>query len=446
ENINITLEAIEMVAQIAQGGLRDAESLLDQLSLMAGEIAVEEVWDLVGAVPERDLMALLEAIASDNPTSVLDITREIMDRGREPLIVLQNLAAFYRDLLIAKTSPERSNLVALTKPTWEQLCQFSSKWELPTILGGQTHLQESEVQIKNTTQPRLWLEVTLLGLLPSSINQKFIAETTVQQLPNRAENLRQTSNIPRETSPPPRQNVTREAPPQNQPPPAARPVEQRVEKTPDPAPQPVSSAQSELEEIWERVLGIIKPSTRSLLRQNGNLVSFKDGIARIEILPVWRKKIEGETPNIQAAFEQVFKIPVTVRVEAAGNKSQNNNDVSNNYYASGGKTKERSPEPKSENSQNVERSEPLNRHYGEEDAMSADREKVAIASRTLATFFDGEIITLPAELNFEKVTNNLNIAAPFEMPKIDELEKLKPDYKEPELEEEEDDDDDDIPF
>ena len=75
-----------------------------------------------------------------------------------------------------------------------------------------------------------------------------------------------------------------------------------------------------------------------------------------------------------------------------------------------------------------------------------DREAVAIASRTLAAFFGGEIMTIPAELKLEKVRSNMNIAAPFEMPKIDELEKLKPDYKAPELEEEEDDDDDDIPF
>jgi DNA polymerase-3 subunit gamma/tau len=64
ENINIAPDAITLVAQVAQGGLRDAESLLDQLSLLPGEVTVEAVWDLVGAVPEQDLMALTKAIAS----------------------------------------------------------------------------------------------------------------------------------------------------------------------------------------------------------------------------------------------------------------------------------------------------------------------------------------------------------------------------------------------
>jgi DNA polymerase III subunit gamma/tau len=51
EAIDITEEALHLVAQLAQGGLRDAESLLDQLSLLSGSITLERVWDLVGAVP-----------------------------------------------------------------------------------------------------------------------------------------------------------------------------------------------------------------------------------------------------------------------------------------------------------------------------------------------------------------------------------------------------------
>ena len=169
EAINIDLNAVQLVAQIAQGGLRDAESLLDQLSLLDGQITVERVWDLVGAVPERDLMALLEAIATNDPSKVLDGARHLMNRGREPLIVLQNLASFYRDLLIAKTAPNRGDLVAITPPTWARLCTFAQQLPVALIVEGQKYLRTAEAQLKNTTQPRLWLEVTLLGLLPSEL-------------------------------------------------------------------------------------------------------------------------------------------------------------------------------------------------------------------------------------------------------------------------------------
>jgi DNA polymerase III subunit gamma/tau len=168
EAIAIEEEALTLVAQISQGGLRDAESLLDQLSLLSGEVTVDRVWDLVGAVPEQDLLYLLQVIANDQPEAVIEQCRHLMDRGREPLIILQNLASFYVYLLLAKTAPDRPELAALTASTWQQLCTEAKHWGQDLILRSQEHLKKSEVQIKNTTQPRLWLEITMLGLLPSA--------------------------------------------------------------------------------------------------------------------------------------------------------------------------------------------------------------------------------------------------------------------------------------
>lgn len=177
ENISINPQAIYLIAQFSQGGLRDAESLLDQLSLLSGEVNADRVWDLVGSVNERDLLALIDAIASDNAEVLLEGTRNILDRGREPLIVLQNLAAFYRDLLIAKTAPLRGDLVNCTQQTWQSLITEAQQLSINNILVGQEHLRSAEVQLKNTTVPRLWLEITLLGLLPSAHNSQIITPT-----------------------------------------------------------------------------------------------------------------------------------------------------------------------------------------------------------------------------------------------------------------------------
>ena len=330
ENINIASDAVQMIAQIAQGGLRDAESLLDQLSLFSGQVTVEKVWDLVGAVPENDLMELLQAIKNDNPTALIDMTRHLMDRGREPLIVLQSLASFYRDLLIAKSAPERSNLVALTDATWGKLCNFALNWETELILAGQKHLQTHEVQIKNTTQPRLWLEVTLLGLLPSAIrtHQQPAAEPAKNIAPSQihppqpplAKGGSQTSNI---EQPPAAQ-------PQN-PPPTSQPVANRTESTPPAAiPAPVPTAETnqtnysptnsgdeiDLNRVWEQVLDRVRPhGTQSLLRQHGQLVIFSNDTAYVKISsqPLLNM-VKDKVANIEEAFLQVFHRRVTVKV------------------------------------------------------------------------------------------------------------------------------------
>ena len=274
ENINITPEALLTVAQIAQGGLRDAESMLDQLSLLSGEVTVEKVWDLVGAVPEQDLMDLLQAIADDLPERVLDRTRAIMDRGREPLVVLQNLTSFYRDLLIAKTAGDRSDLVAITPATWEQLRTFAQTQEIAQILQGQQHLRACEVQIKNTTQPRLWLEVALLGLLPGSLRAttQVVTNAPPRAVSPSVSTVKPASDRPRHqpvaapavsTSQPPTQPATQQ--PYSQTAPVAQTPAQTSPQTPaaqthQPVPadtvQPVvsSPAGSNLESIWQSVL------------------------------------------------------------------------------------------------------------------------------------------------------------------------------------------------
>ena len=459
ENINIASDAVQMIAQLAQGGLRDAESLLDQLSLFPGQVTVEKVWDLVGAVPENDLMELLQSIKNDNPTALIDMTRHLMDRGREPLIVLQSLASFYRDLLIAKAAPERSNLVALTDATWEKLCNFALNWETELILAGQKHLQTHEVQIKNTTQPRLWLEVTLLGLLPSAIRTqpqptaepaKNIAPSQIHPpQPPLAKGGSQTSNI----EPPPAANS------QNPPPPPP-PIANRTESTPPAAiPAPVPTAETnqtnysptnsgdeiDLNRVWEQVLDRVRPNgTQALLRQHGQLVIFSNEAAYVKIsTQPLLDMVKGKVANVEEAFLQVFHRRVIVKLgltnpaetnisrakdlptsngrvgekprnsnpaDDAGQQVQNSagSEITDDFLGNGGE--EQKHPPAAENTAvNVplisESRSPTNGSTDSQNdskdqavAVRDDARNVANSARQLADMFDGEVVDLSNDL------------------------------------------------
>ncbi|MFS0517812.1 DNA polymerase III subunit gamma/tau [Nostoc sp. UIC 10607] len=349
ENIHISLDAVTLVAQLSQGGLRDAESLLDQLGLLAGEVTPDRVWDLVGTVSEQDLLGLLNAIAQDKPEAVLDCTHKILDRGREPLTLLQNLAAFYRDLLIAKTAPNRHDLVACTQQTWTALVEFAQYFDISMILAGQQHLRTSEVQIKNSTQPRLWLEVTLLGLLPSATNIQPQAPSVVPRVntpvvsPNYPPAVAQNHTVSSLPVAEPQKNHNSAnhhlAATHNQPVVSSPPVERQTNHnsaansvsppTPEPVAVPVSpvnvepvtsevvgEAEYDLTQVWQQVLANLQPKSRQeMLRQMSQLIEFDGVVARIAIKQAWYDKGKSYLPMITAAFQQTFQREIQINIE-----------------------------------------------------------------------------------------------------------------------------------
>jgi DNA polymerase-3 subunit gamma/tau len=315
ESIHISHDSLTLVGQIAQGGLRDAESLLDQLALIAGEVTPDKVWDLVGSVSEKDLFGLLEAIAQDQAEIVLDSTRKILDRGREPLIILQNLAAFYRDFLIAKTAPNRQDLVACTESTWTSLVDFAQKFDISTILRGQQHLRTAELQLKNTTQPRLWLEVTLLGLLPSA-NIQIQTANISQQVNTTAV----TPAYPPAAAPPAYPPTNHNSSVNFAPVPTSEPVYAPPPSNHQPEPiQPVGEgSQYNLTQLWQQVRGHIQQlPTQALLGQMCHLMEFNGVVARVGVKAVWYDKVKSYLPIITTAFRQTFQQEIQVTLEKA---------------------------------------------------------------------------------------------------------------------------------
>ncbi|UKO98672.1 DNA polymerase III subunit gamma/tau [Nostoc sp. UHCC 0870] len=430
ENISISQEAVTLVGQLSQGGLRDAESLLDQLALLPGEVNPERVWDLVGAVSEQDLLGLLNAIAQDNPEAVLERTRQILDRGREPLTILQNLAAFYRDLLIAKTAPNRPDLVACTQQTWKALVESAQSLPITNILLGQKHLQTSELQIKNTTQPRLWLEVTLLGLLPSA-NIQPVATGILPVISLSDQRSSVPPQIPPQkvapaTPPPPLSSVPpsrppipeeKVAPPTSSSPPPSIPEEKPL----PPTEETVETAEFDLAQIWQQVLSNIQQiPRRALLGQMCHLIEFDGAVVRVGVRPVWFDKVKSDLPMITAAFQQTFNREIQVSLEKANTSTPPSAKKTPPTNGNGSHTVKQSPPPTYNNHKppaatppppaatpTPAKPEPAAKFTGGAKTptpppsppplASWETDEVAIAAQRLAQFFDGQIIRFTDE-------------------------------------------------
>ena len=232
EAIEIKPEAIHVVAQRSQGGLRDAESLLDQLSLLPPPIEAAAVWDLLGAVPEQELLELVGAMSSAEPVQLLEATRNLLDRGRDPGAVLQGLAGMLRDLVLMAAAPDRLELTSVSPQFREQLPALAKAIGRARLLQWQAQLRGTEQQLRQSVQPRLWLEVLLLGLLAEPVAAQSAAAAPAPRQP--------ATTQPAAAASPPTTPVAPPAPTPSAAAPAAAPCNRGAHPQPKTCPCPIT--------------------------------------------------------------------------------------------------------------------------------------------------------------------------------------------------------------
>ena len=317
EEIPITAEALHVVAQRAQGGLRDAESLLDQLSLLPAPIEPAAVWELLGAVPEQELLQLATALAASEPLGVIEAIRTLLERGREPAAVLQGLAGLLRDLVLAGVAPDRLELTGFSPQFRPELPALARRLGKARLLQWQAQLKGSEQQLRQSVQPRLWLEVLLLGLLaeaPAAVAVSATVSAAPAGTPQAAVPQAVAPPPPVPAPPVPRPSAPLAAPKAVSAPSAAsdRPA------SPEPAAQPEGSgAGPDLRELWQQILaGLELPSTRMLLSQQAHLARLDTHRAVVQVAGNWMAMVQGRLPLLEKAVATALGSPRQVVLEA----------------------------------------------------------------------------------------------------------------------------------
>ena len=178
EDIDITPEALRLVAQLSQGGLRDAQSSLDQLSLMPAPILPNTVWDMVGAVSDEALCEILELLLQrdrEHSYALLHQVQTLFAQGKSATTLLEGLVRLLNLLQIAYTNPDLDQtptVYPILESTWDRLCgvadgMIDSKLplQLEDIVRIRSTIRQAASQIGRSPQPQLWAEALLLDLL-----------------------------------------------------------------------------------------------------------------------------------------------------------------------------------------------------------------------------------------------------------------------------------------
>lgn len=164
EEFTVTREAAELIAKLADGGMRDALSLLDQCVAYQSDIDVDTVSLAAGLADRSYLYQFVEAISSKNASAALEMVDTLYQQSRDLMRLCEELAAYYRNLMVVKTVRNSDGLVLCTPSELEQLKTQAEKIPLAEILYNLSELQGCLDRISGATGKRTEFEMSLIRL------------------------------------------------------------------------------------------------------------------------------------------------------------------------------------------------------------------------------------------------------------------------------------------
>ncbi|QBS37123.1 DNA polymerase III subunit gamma/tau [Thermaerobacter sp. FW80] len=155
--------ALRLVARLAEGGLRDALSLLDQCLAMVGDrLEASAVVDLLGLAPGEGILALCRAVVEGDVGAGLRAVADLSSRGVDLAQALRDWMACWRDLLALRSGLGAEHLLYAGPDLAEALASLASSLDDETALACFDALSEGESLLRWTGQPRLALEAALI--------------------------------------------------------------------------------------------------------------------------------------------------------------------------------------------------------------------------------------------------------------------------------------------
>ena len=283
ESIKFEDQALKLIAKRSNGGMRDAQSLLDQLSLLPNGVTTKNVQSLLGEVSENDLTDLINALINNEPESLLISCNNLYDAGNEPNEILVGLLNITRDLLLKTLNNNYSEIYYTSIEFQNELNKFSNKISKNRIIDWHNKLKNVDYQIKTSDNPRLWLEIHLTSLLEENINQTIINKKELinkQVISEDNKNQNESGNFNK------KELINNQDIKQN---------------------SKNDNQTDYLKEKWELILSKLElPSTKMLLSQQAELASIDSNEVLIALSPNWENMIKSRKVIIENAIKKVF--------------------------------------------------------------------------------------------------------------------------------------------
>ncbi|MCS7027350.1 MAG: DNA polymerase III subunit gamma/tau [Bacteroidia bacterium] len=164
ENIQYELEALYVIAQKADGAMRDALSIFDQLcNFTENNLTYQSVIENLHVLDYNIFFQLTDAIMAQNHTRALVIFNQILQNGFDAHHFLNGLIAHYRDLLLAQTE-ESAKILEISQEVKKKYVAAAQDIDTEYLLNALNLCTQAEAQYKNSAHPRMLVELTLIKL------------------------------------------------------------------------------------------------------------------------------------------------------------------------------------------------------------------------------------------------------------------------------------------
>ncbi|SFP91294.1 DNA polymerase III subunit gamma/tau [Salibacterium halotolerans] len=193
EGIEAEEEALHLIARAAEGGMRDALSLLDQaVSFSEGTISPDDVLAITGSVSQQFLTKVVQALKDKDTPSALEAADQMIREGKDPLQFMGDIIYYFRDMLLYQTAPGLNEMMdrVTVDETFEELAQKMDTARLYEVIN---QLNQYHQEMKGASHPKIFLEMALINICHtkeiSSAPQQTADSSAIQSLKEKISNL-----------------------------------------------------------------------------------------------------------------------------------------------------------------------------------------------------------------------------------------------------------------
>lgn len=192
ESISIDDDAAMLIARIADGGLRDGLSILDQCAGKSKKITADIVSDAAGLAGREALYDLSDAVLSKSSAKALDTIASLYNGSYDMERLCSEMISHFRNFLIVKTVKNSRELIVCTDDEFDKIKDYASKFTLESIIYSLDLMQNTLAVIKSGANARIEMEMTFVKLcnpLLESSNESLLERISALELAVKTGNI-----------------------------------------------------------------------------------------------------------------------------------------------------------------------------------------------------------------------------------------------------------------